>query len=228
LPGFTVGGASPILYVGVAARDRQVFLCWKQPFADLLGTARDVARTRTDSCAVEWQAGGDPIVHETWWVDRARGMAVCPDGASWYGRTWGKGTWNLRCPALRLDPAGGGYVPSTLDYALDYEASLHEQAAKPSDAPSESIYAEELPEAIGRVPPEYPDDARVRNVEGMVLVKALVDTTGAVSRTLVVASIPLLDVAAVTAVRQWRFKPALSNGRPVKVWVAIPVSFKLR
>jgi len=44
----------------------------------------------------------------------------------------------------------------------------------------------------------------------------------------VVRSIPMLDEAAVTAVRQWVFKPALSQNRPVAVWVAVPVRFALQ
>jgi protein TonB len=40
-------------------------------------------------------------------------------------------------------------------------------------------------------------------------------------------SVPLLDGAALDAVSRWRFTPALNNGRPVRVWVAIPVRFSL-
>jgi TonB family protein len=39
--------------------------------------------------------------------------------------------------------------------------------------------------------------------------------------------IQMLDAAAVAAVRQWVFKPALSNNKPVAVWVAVPVRFTL-
>jgi len=45
--------------------------------------------------------------------------------------------------------------------------------------------------------------------------------------TKVVKSIPMLDAAAVACVRQWIFKPALSKGQPVSVWVAVPVKFSL-
>jgi len=43
----------------------------------------------------------------------------------------------------------------------------------------------------------------------------------------VVNSIPLLDEAAKTAVRQWVFKPALTGNEAVAVWVAVPVRFTL-
>jgi len=48
-----------------------------------------------------------------------------------------------------------------------------------------------------------------------------------VRATRVLKSIPQLDAAAVRAVRKWRFQPALSDGKPVVVWVAVPVKFSL-
>jgi protein TonB len=59
------------------------------------------------------------------------------------------------------------------------------------------------------------------------LVQALVGKDGQVKDTRVVKSIPMLDQAAVVAVKKWVFKPALSNNKPVAVWVAVPVRFTL-
>jgi len=91
----------------------------------------------------------------------------------------------------------------------------------------EYVYVEELPEAITKVTPTYPDIARDASVEGTVMVQALVGKDGRVKDTRVVKSVPMLDAAAVAAVKQWVFKPALNNNKPVAVWVAVPVSFKL-
>ena len=91
----------------------------------------------------------------------------------------------------------------------------------------EYVYVEELPEAITKVAPIYPDIAREAGVDGQVLVQALVGKDGKVHDTRVVKSIPMLDQAALTAVKQWVFKPALSNNKPVAVWVAVPVKFSL-
>ena len=90
------------------------------------------------------------------------------------------------------------------------------------------VYVEELPEAITKVPPTYPDLAREANVDGTVMVQALVGKDGRVKDTRVVKSIPMLDASALAAVKQWVFKPALSNNKPVAVWVAVPVRFSLR
>jgi len=85
----------------------------------------------------------------------------------------------------------------------------------------------ELPEAVKKVPPSYPQAAREAGVDGVVLLSVLVGEDGLVKDTRVRKSIPGLDEAAGTAVRQWVFKPALSNGKPVAVWIAVPVRFTL-
>lgn len=89
------------------------------------------------------------------------------------------------------------------------------------------VYVEELPEAVTRIAPVYPDMAREANVDGTVMVQALVGKDGKVRDVRVVKSIPMLDDAAKAAVRQWVFKPALSNNKPVAVWVGVPVKFSL-
>ena len=60
------------------------------------------------------------------------------------------------------------------------------------------------------------------------MVQALVLRDGTVGDTRIVKSIPGLDEAAAAAVGQWRFKPALSKGQPVTVWVGVPIKFSLR
>ena len=84
------------------------------------------------------------------------------------------------------------------------------------------------PEPIRRVPPRYPKEARKARIEGEVLVQAWVGVDGQVGETRVLRSVPGLDAAAVAAVRQWQFEPALDCWRqPVATWVALPVAFKL-
>jgi protein TonB len=90
------------------------------------------------------------------------------------------------------------------------------------------VYVAELPEAITKVPPHYPEAARAAKAQGMVMVQALVKTDGSVGDVRVVKSVPGLDEAAMACVRQWKFKPALGgDGKPVAVWVGVPVSFTL-
>jgi TonB family protein len=92
---------------------------------------------------------------------------------------------------------------------------------------ADSVVADELPEAVTKVPPAYPELAREAGIEGLVVVKALVCITGRVSETRVVQSVPMLDAAASDAVRQWIFRPAVRNEAPIAVWVTVPVRFSL-
>jgi len=87
----------------------------------------------------------------------------------------------------------------------------------------EYVLVDELPEVVTKVKPEYPSDRG--SVDGTVIVQALVGRDGRVKDTRVTKSVPMLDEAAVAAVRQWVFKPAMSGGKPVAVWVAVPISF---
>ncbi len=87
---------------------------------------------------------------------------------------------------------------------------------------------DELPKPITRVAPSYPEEARNARVDGKVILQALVGEDGRVLDTRVVKSIPLLDEAAMAAVRQWRFEPGKSKGKPVEMWIDVPVQFSLR
>ena len=95
-----------------------------------------------------------------------------------------------------------------------------------SPAYGEYVYVEELPEAIHKATAVTPKEARDAGVSGVVMVQALVGADGRVKDAKVVKSIPMLDAAAVEAVRQWTFKPARTKGQPVEVWVAIPIRFE--
>jgi periplasmic protein TonB len=75
--------------------------------------------------------------------------------------------------------------------------------------------------------PIYPDIARNAHVEGTVILEAVVDTSGAVTELRVVRSIPLLDQAALEAVRRWRYTPSMYGGRPVSVLLTITMRFTL-
>jgi protein TonB len=74
----------------------------------------------------------------------------------------------------------------------------------------------------------YPDFARKAGVEGKVLVYALIDVDGTVVNTKVMKSVVGCDDAAVNAIKAVKWKPAMQRDRPVKVWVMVPVEFKLK
>ena len=83
------------------------------------------------------------------------------------------------------------------------------------------------PQRIVNVTPVYPPIARSAHVEGVVIIEATIDETGNVVRTGVLRSIPLLDDAAIAAVRQWKFSPTLLNGIAVPIVMTVTVNFTL-
>lgn len=89
------------------------------------------------------------------------------------------------------------------------------------------VFVDELPEPVHIVQPSYPELAKSAGIGGTVYLKALVGKDGRVLDVIVVKSIPLLDEAAVTALRQWVFKPGFANRRPVSLWIGLPVRFSL-
>jgi protein TonB len=76
---------------------------------------------------------------------------------------------------------------------------------------------------------KYPDLARRNNIEGQVIVAALIGKDGKIIRTQVTESDhELLNDEAVKAVMRTSFTPAIQNGNPVTCWVRIPIRFRLR
>ena len=73
----------------------------------------------------------------------------------------------------------------------------------------------------------YPQDAINAKVQGVVVLDVLVDADGVPSDVQVVQSIPMLDAAAIDAVRKWRYEPTLMNGKPVPVAMTVSVNFSL-
>ncbi|MEO7408281.1 MAG: TonB family protein [Vicinamibacterales bacterium] len=84
------------------------------------------------------------------------------------------------------------------------------------------------PKKIRHVSPVYPPEAMAARITGVVILEALIDAQGAVSSAKILRSIPLLDEAALEAVRQWQFEPTLLNGVPVPVIMTVTVNFALQ
>jgi len=85
----------------------------------------------------------------------------------------------------------------------------------------------QAPALVERVEPEYPPIAIQAQVQGIVILEAVVGHNGRVEDVRVLRSIPLLDKAAITAVRQWRYSPLLLNGTPERFVLTVTVSFSL-
>ena len=84
------------------------------------------------------------------------------------------------------------------------------------------------PTKIRDVRPVYPSIAQSARVQGIVIIEATIGVTGAVEEAKVLRSVPLLDEAALDAVKQWQFTPTLLNGLPVPVIMTVTVNFTLQ
>jgi TonB family protein len=85
------------------------------------------------------------------------------------------------------------------------------------------------PVAVDRVEPVYPDDYRRARISGTVVLEAGVSEKGTVDNIAVLRSVaPGLDMAAANAVRQWKFKPAMRDGKPVPVLFNLSINFQLK
>ena len=93
---------------------------------------------------------------------------------------------------------------------------------------------EENPEPVGGIAAiqskvEYPELAKKAGVEGTVTIRAAIDEKGNVIKTTVIKGIGAgCDEAAAKAVEKTKFKPGSQRGKSVKVWMAIPIRFRLR
>jgi protein TonB len=78
--------------------------------------------------------------------------------------------------------------------------------------------------------PPYPASARERGQQGRVVLHVRVGANGRALSVRVVRSsrYPVLDRAAQNAVRRWRFRPAMKNGKSVTATAMVPISFRLR
>jgi protein TonB len=130
-------------------------------------------------------------------------------------------------PTVRVVATAGLSTAEGMEQLTSHPADPGDCLAEGQTSDERFVFVEELPEAIVKVSPSYPDLAREAGVDGTVMVQAHVCACGEVAETRIQRSIPMLDSAATTAVRQWIFKPALSNGEPVAVWVGVPVRFSL-
>jgi TonB family protein len=83
------------------------------------------------------------------------------------------------------------------------------------------------PAQTKRVNPPYPPEAQAAGVQGVVIMEATIGADGKVSDVRVLRSIPLLDQAAMDAVRQWEYAPTVLNGTPVPVLMTVTLNFTL-
>ena len=71
---------------------------------------------------------------------------------------------------------------------------------------------DEAPKVVRQTKPQYPQEAFVKKIEGVVTVEFVIDAQGQVGNVRILKSIPLLDSAAIACIKQWIFTPARKGG----------------
>lgn len=84
------------------------------------------------------------------------------------------------------------------------------------------------PKLLKSVDPLYPIEARISGVEGDVILEVITDIRGRIESAKVLKSIPLLDEAAVEAVRFWVYEPLIIEGTPRRAIFMVTVNFNLK
>ncbi len=149
---------------------------------------------------------------------------------------------NASRPSVSTKPGDMGTADTLGDFSPAFATGPSDPTAilgavgQPMPAPPAAL-APHKPIAVGgtvmeallvrRVDPGYPTIARVARISGPVVLSAIIATDGTVQSVTVVSGNPVLVPAAVTAVREWRYKPTLLNGQAVEVETLITVNFVL-
>jgi periplasmic protein TonB len=100
-----------------------------------------------------------------------------------------------------------------------------EQAPKPQRLRVSSGVAEK--NKTHDVQPKYPQEARDKGIEGDVILQATIDTRGHMANLRLAQGDPILGAAAIDAVKKWRYKPYILNGKPVEVETTVKIQFHL-
>jgi TonB family protein len=191
--------------------------------------------TRAELCPTPIPAGGIPrpwMVSVLWIQPQGRGQAYMDFG----NRCGFAGLAGSKPVGVEVGPHADSLLalcaealPADTLLARVTPASLRGDAGPVAEEAlpkyGQYVAVDELAEVIGKVTPVYPPEAWAAGVGGLVLVQALVGRDGGVKDAIVSVHQPLLDAAAVAAVRRFRFKPARLKGVPTAVWVAVPVTF---
>jgi TonB family protein len=132
---------------------------------------------------------------------------------------------------VRLKPGAIGYVSAAAPVdgvkvvSFGRAGEISPKTASMDPLPVGGAIA--APVRLSEVRPMYPQIARDGRVTGTVKLLIVIGPTGNVERATVVESVPMLDDAAVRAVKQWKYAPTKVNNVAVPVSMTVGVAFKL-
>jgi len=172
----------------------------------------------------EAHSAGEGVVRNERLAAEFRAKA-CSSGAD---ESWCKG---LVSPSPEREvPSAEEVIPNT---SGPNKVKLPNASSPSTDAPEDTVVrlATDItpPKLKLRVEPNYPQSARNSARQGVVILEAIVSSTGDVRSVQVLRKVePELDDEAIRAVRQWRYEPAIRAGKPVSVYLTVTVTFRLQ
>jgi periplasmic protein TonB len=101
-------------------------------------------------------------------------------------------------------------------------------ASQPAPVPGVATNVEQHQRLAEAIPPSYPALAQHMNVQGSVVLQALIGADGRIQNLRVTSGPQILATAAQQAVREWQFKPVYQNGQPVETRATITVNFTIK
>lgn len=89
------------------------------------------------------------------------------------------------------------------------------------------VSGRKVPKLLREVKPEYPQEAFANRLQGVVIVEAMTDVYGLVSRARIISGHPIFHPAALAAVRQWVYEPYIVDGIPRPIYFTVSITFGL-
>lgn len=134
---------------------------------------------------------------------------------------------NEKAPASSSSPEPDA-ITSAHEPAQTTEPSAAPVAATPASEPDRQV--DYRAAYLDNPPPDYPLPARRRGISGQVLLRVEVSGEGRCLQARIHrgSGYEMLDRAALNAVRNWRFVPAMQSGKTISAWVEIPIRFELK
>jgi TonB family protein len=121
----------------------------------------------------------------------------------------------------------GTAVPVRTEITLNFNNTLDRYREPNGDVPVHLDEKAAQGRVTKRVNTEYPSDARIGHIQGVVALRVIVGEDGRVHALHVVKGHPMLAAAAYNAVRQWEFKPYVENGKTLPVDTNVTVTFTI-
>ncbi|OGC94483.1 MAG: hypothetical protein A2W25_01495 [candidate division Zixibacteria bacterium RBG_16_53_22] len=115
--------------------------------------------------------------------------------------------------------------------SVGFEANIDSIVSAIVPSPDAPSFYDEPPVIVSQMTPSYPDLAERAGIEGFAWIKAFINNEGSVLDVIAVKSSPPdvgFEEAAITAANQTVWRPAISNGIPIGVWITYKVEFKLK